>query len=175
MKVKEVMTAESLKTCSRETKLKDAAKLMEEGGCGILPVLEGNGKVVGIITDRDISLSLAREHSWSHCHLPVNEVMSIHVHSIHENTNIETALREMRTHHVGRLPVVDSHNRLKGILSIHNLFTKPLMDSEEISHLSHPAYNIVKTVKELSVRYTLRTHPLEPPIAENDVDVSIVY
>jgi CBS domain-containing protein len=53
MKVKDVMTTEA-KTCMPETSLVDAASLMWEHDCGALPVLDVDGKVVGMVTDRDI-------------------------------------------------------------------------------------------------------------------------
>ena len=48
MKVKDLITTESLKTCSPETKLHKVAQLMDEGHCGVLPVLNKQKKVIGI-------------------------------------------------------------------------------------------------------------------------------
>lgn len=61
MKVKDVMTAKSLKTCSPESNLKEAANAMKSANCGVLPVTNHDKKVVGIITDRDICLSLSED------------------------------------------------------------------------------------------------------------------
>jgi CBS domain-containing protein len=57
MKVKKIMTAK-VKTCLPNASLIAAAELMRENNCGILPVMNKESKVVGVITDRDICLAL---------------------------------------------------------------------------------------------------------------------
>jgi len=57
MKIKDVMTSEP-RTCTPETSLACAAQLMLEGDCGTLPIVQ-DGKIVGIVTDRDMYIALA--------------------------------------------------------------------------------------------------------------------
>ena len=57
MKVKEVMMGTPC-TCRRETNLGEAAELMWKGNCGFLPVTGDDNTVCGVITDRDICISL---------------------------------------------------------------------------------------------------------------------
>ena len=59
MKVCEIMT-EPLLTCTPDTSLAVAARQMGEANYGTLPVVDVHGRLVGIITDRDICLALAR-------------------------------------------------------------------------------------------------------------------
>ena len=61
MKVEELMTRET-QTCTPETNLVAAAMRMWEGDCGTLPVLTDGGRVVGMITDRDICIAAATKH-----------------------------------------------------------------------------------------------------------------
>src|ERR1035437_7519470 len=96
MKVKDLMTTSSLKYCSEDTKLRNVAKLMEEGNCGVLPVLDKNKKVIGIVTDRDLALALAKKHDGSAAKIEVAEIMTKKVHSILEDDKITDALKEMR-------------------------------------------------------------------------------
>ncbi|HTA83945.1 MAG TPA: CBS domain-containing protein [Bacteroidia bacterium] len=161
MKVKDVMRSSQLVYCSPRTNLQEAAQLMMIANCGVLPVLNSDERVVGIITDRDICLAMSRDHSWSHSRLPVGEIMSQEVQYVYETDNLTAALHKMRVHYVGRLPVVDEYGKLKGILSIHNLFCKALIEQEDLGHLSSSGENIVKTVKALSDRYALRRHKEE--------------
>ena len=56
MKVKEIMTANA-KACTPSNSLADAARLMWDNDCGILPVVTEGGKVIGLITDRDICMA----------------------------------------------------------------------------------------------------------------------
>src|SRR5262245_15334249 len=58
MKVKEIMTSD-VKTCSLDTDLASAAKIMWEEDCGAVPVTDGGGSVIGMITDRDICIAAA--------------------------------------------------------------------------------------------------------------------
>lgn len=153
MKVKDVMTARTLKSCSVDTKLQDAARAMKTANVGVLPVTDQNKKVVGIITDRDICLSLSQSHKKPHAEIPVSEVMEKRVHVVKENDDMEIALKQMRTNHVGRLPVVDQEGKLKGIVTMHNLFSKSLDGKQDIGSLTSPGESILKTVKALTDRY----------------------
>jgi CBS domain-containing protein len=57
MKIKDIMTAEP-RTCALGTNLAAAAALMLDGDCGVLPLVE-DGKLVGVVTDRDMYIALA--------------------------------------------------------------------------------------------------------------------
>ena len=61
MKVRDIMTGEP-RTCSPGTNLAAAAELMLDGDCGILPVME-DGKLVGVVTDRDMYIALATRNT----------------------------------------------------------------------------------------------------------------
>jgi len=153
MKVKEIMTARSLKYCSPETQLHNAAKTMKSGNCGALPVLDKNKKVVGMVTDRDIALSLTKKHATSPAKVPVSRVMSSKVHSVNVNDDIDIALREMRTNQLGRIPVTDERGKLQGVLSIHNLLSHTEKGGAQLGTLTDLGESIAKTIKAHSDRY----------------------
>ncbi|MBI4944965.1 MAG: CBS domain-containing protein [Bacteroidetes bacterium] len=153
MKVKEIMTVNSLKYCSPETQLHNAVKTMKSGNCGALPVIDKNKKVVGMITDRDIALSLAKKLATSPSKLPVRKIMSSKVHSVNADDDINTALREMRTSKIGRIPVTDSQGKLLGVLSIHNLLSQSDNGTTNLGTLTDHGESIAKTIKALSDRY----------------------
>ncbi len=157
MKIKDIMTATSLKYCNPETKLHNAARAMKSGNCGALPVVDKNKKVVGIITDRDIALSMAKKHPLPASQLSVEKIMSKKIHSVYPEDDISSALHEMRTYQVGRLPVVDRQGKLKGIVSLHNLLSGSLKkENGEFENLSSNGENINKTIKALTDRYSPR-------------------
>ena len=58
MKVRDVMTSD-VRTCRPETNLADAVRHMWDGDCGALPVVNDEGRVTGMITDRDICIAVA--------------------------------------------------------------------------------------------------------------------
>lgn len=159
MKVQDVMTARALKHCSPDTKLHNAAKLMKTGNCGALPVVDQNKKVVGIVTDRDIALSLASRQYGSPVAAKVSQVMTKKVQTVNGSADLNTALQQMRTKKIGRLPVVDERGRLKGILSMHNLIATSLNGQTDFGKVSATGESIAKTIKALSERYSLNSQP----------------
>lgn len=115
MKVKEIMTAK-VKSCSQAAHLAAAAEVMRKSNCGALPVVDGDEKVIGMITDRDICLAMSakdRDPSRS----KVSEVISGKVYDCAPGDGVKNALKTMRKKKVKRLPVVNGAGALKGILS----------------------------------------------------------
>jgi CBS-domain-containing membrane protein len=122
MKVKDVMTPEA-KACWLTESLADAAKVMWENDCGILPVIKDGRKVVGLITDRDICMAAAM-HERSPSGISVEEVMSGALYAAGPDDDIHQALATMKEHKIRRLPVIDSEGGLKGILSMNDIVLK---------------------------------------------------
>jgi CBS domain-containing protein len=119
MRVKDVMT-DDVKCCSLETNLAAAAKIMWEADCGAVPVTDGQNKVIGVITDRDICIAGATR-SRTEGEIPVREVISKTLYSCSPNDDVRAALETMRSQQIRRLPVVGQDGRLAGIVSIHDI------------------------------------------------------
>jgi CBS domain-containing protein len=119
MKVKDIMTRD-VQTCSPESNLTEATMLMWDHDCGSIPVVNSEGKVVSMITDRDISVSLAMKNRLS-SEVKVREAMSKTLFSCGEDNDVKSVLDTMRVHQIRRLPVVDTQGKLRGILSINDL------------------------------------------------------
>lgn len=137
MKVKEIMTSEP-RTCSRETNLAEAGALMLEGDCGILPVL-ADGKLVGVVTDRDMFIALATRNKRA-SELTVGEVVQTPVYSCGPDDDVQTALETMKQHRVRRLPVEGFGSTVLGIVSLNDIALaagarKPVRDAEVVSVL----------------------------------------
>lgn len=122
MKVKEVMTTD-VKHCSLDTNLAAAAKIMWEGDCGAVPVTDDRGKVVGMITDRDICIAGATR-SPREGEIPVRDVISKTLYTCNPGDDIRAAMQTMKTQQVRRLPVVAQDGRLTGIVTIHDIAVK---------------------------------------------------
>ncbi|TAL59698.1 MAG: CBS domain-containing protein [Bacteroidetes bacterium] len=154
MKVKEVMSARSLKYCSPETKLHNAAKTMKAGNCGALPVIDKQKKVIGLVTDRDIALSLSKKQA-NPSRANVGDIISKRVYTVNQNDNLSDALAQMRTNQIGRLPVVDDERKLKGIVSMHNLINQATGNGKlELGRLSSTGENLVRTIQAITNRYS---------------------
>jgi CBS domain-containing protein len=116
MRVDEIMRSEA-RTASPSTTLAAAGRLMAEVDCGVLPVVEQGGRVVGVVTDRDLCLTLARLDRKP-SEVPVAQAMSREVHACAVGDDLRRALATMATFRVRRLPVLGADGMLRGILSL---------------------------------------------------------
>jgi CBS domain-containing protein len=114
MNVSEAMTAQVVTAKPTDT-IKRVAKIMQEVDTGVVPVSD-NGKVVGLITDRDIVLRVVAE--GGDMNGPVSSVMSEDVQTCREDDNLADAAARMGSHQLRRLVVVNDSGRLAGILSL---------------------------------------------------------
>ena len=103
--------------CRPETNLGSATELMWTGNCGFLPVVGSEGKVVGVITDRDICIALGTRGRPSG-EVTVADVMSKKVCSCAPDDDVRVALGAMREGRVRRLPVVAKEGTLVGVISM---------------------------------------------------------
>jgi CBS domain-containing protein len=109
--------------CRPDENLGTATELMWKGNCGFLPVVGEDGKVVGVITDRDICVALGTRNSVAG-ELTVAEVMSGTVRSCAPEDEIHVALQTMRDGHVRRLPVITKNGALVGVISIDDILVR---------------------------------------------------
>lgn len=119
MKVKDVMTPNAKAIWLTES-LADAAKLMWENDCGVLPIIKDGRKVIGMITDRDICMAMAMRDTKP-SGISVEEVMTGQVYAVKPEDNIDQALQTMQEHKIRRLPVISSEGELEGILSMNDV------------------------------------------------------
>lgn len=112
--VKEVMTCEP-QIIRPTNSVKVAARRMKGVDCGVLPVGESADKVIGMITDRDITIRVTAEGK-DPAKTQVQEVMTRKVYTCEEDDDIEDAAEDMRKHNVCRL-VVTKGKRATGIVT----------------------------------------------------------
>lgn len=119
MNASDVMTR-AVQSCGAGENLQRAAQIMWENDCGIVPVVDGEGRVVGMVTDRDICMAAYTQGRplWQ---IPVSASMAKKVHGVRESDPVEVVEALMREVRVRRVPVLDADGRLKGILSMNDL------------------------------------------------------
>lgn len=114
MRCRDIMTRE-LRTATRDMTLQQVAQLMRDGDMGSIPVVE-SGKLVGIVTDRDIVVrSIADGKDASS---PVSESMTTEIFSVRPDDFVFEAIRLMGDKQVRRVPVVKEDGELAGIIAI---------------------------------------------------------
>jgi CBS domain-containing protein len=137
MKVSEAMTRE-VRLVTPDKPIREAARLMAEMDIGALPV-EENDRLVGMITDRDISVRAVAQGRGPDT--PVREVMSSEIKYCFEDQSIDEVTQNMGDLRVRRLPVVNRDKRLVGILSLGDLALEDTSQDEAgeaLSQISRP-------------------------------------
>jgi len=128
VRCRDIMTTD-VRTVSRETPIRDVASAMRDGDVGSLPVVEG-GKLVGIVTDRDIvvrALAEGRDPST-----PVGDAMTSDVYSVRPDDFAFEAVRLMGDKQVRRIPVVNDDGSLAGIIAMADVALE-MEDEREIA------------------------------------------
>lgn len=106
--------------CSPETSLARAGSLMNRYAVGSLPVVDREDRVIGIVTDRDLFLELARRNAPP-SEILVESVMTDRPAVCSAQDDLLDCLTTMKRNRVRRLPVVDENDRLEGIISIDDI------------------------------------------------------
>lgn len=119
MKVEELMTTE-VGSCRPYDDAGEAAKIMWERDCGAVPVVDQDGRVVAVLTDRDICMA-AFTQGRTLADIRVSSAMSRKLWTTRADDDVKDAETTMKSHQVRRLPVVDVEGRLVGILSLSDL------------------------------------------------------
>lgn len=137
MELKEIIT-DSVETIGPNATLQDAAKAMLARDLGWLPVTDG-GKVVGIVTDRDIAIrGVATGKDGKSA---VEDVMTREVFSCNVEDSVEDACSLMEDEQVRRLVVLDDDEQLVGIVSLADiaLQTRGAQSAEVLKRVSEPS------------------------------------
>ncbi len=119
MDASELMTA-AVQSCRPDDNLQRAAQIMWERDCGVVPVVDGDNRVVGMITDRDVTMA-GYTQGRPLSQIPVSSAMAKQVHAVRASDSIESVEVLMREFRVRRVPVLDAAGRLTGILSLNDL------------------------------------------------------
>ena len=135
--VRDVMTP-SVRIASPSQSLAEAAQMMKSEDAGSIPVVE-NGRVVGILTDRDITVRAVAEGADPKA-TRVADIASGDPVTVGPEENLDEALALMARHQVRRLPVVEA-NQLIGILSQADvaLESKDKKSGELLEQISQPS------------------------------------
>jgi CBS domain-containing protein len=119
MKVSKLMTT-PLHACRSSDFLDAAARLMWDHDLGAVPVIDDKGRLVGIVTDRDIAMAAYL------CGDPLRSIhvlttMSPHVIACLPDDEVSAVASKMSANQIRRMPVIDEHGRPIGMVSLNDL------------------------------------------------------
>jgi CBS domain-containing protein len=140
-----------LAVATRDTTLREVAIMMREEDTGVIPVVDygrgngdghatptdnrlsganyGTGKLVGLITDRDIVVRGVAEDKDC-ATIRVEELMSTDVHIARPHDRVVDVIRKMADKQVRRIPVVSENGNLRGIISMADVAVETEADRE---------------------------------------------
>lgn len=116
MNIEKVMTRD-VRTCSASATLNRAAQIMWESDCGFLPVVDDQGRVVSVVTDRDICMG-AYLQGVPLSGASVASVMSKKLRTCGPDDDIGDVESKMRDEQIRRIPVVDAGGKLLGVVTV---------------------------------------------------------
>jgi CBS domain-containing protein len=152
VRCRDIMTRD-VTVATRETPLQEVAQMMRDEDTGVIPVVDrqdapvlasdtkpeeaprinnrirSNGRLVGLITDRDIVIRAVAEGRDTR-EIRAEEIMTDAIHSAHPNDRVIDAIRTMGDKQVRRIPVVDDQGNLRGIISMADVALETEEDQE---------------------------------------------
>ena len=141
MKIRELMTSPVIRIHPEES-VAVAARMLERYNIGVLPVCGGDGRIQGVVTDRDlVTRCLARESDPEHTR--VKEVMSPNVVSVAPDMETSAAASLMSKRRIRRLPVVEN-GKLCGMLSLGDLAKRENTNPDAAEALGSICTNITR-------------------------------
>ena len=150
LRVRDIMTRD-LAVATSDTTLREVALMMREEDTGVIPVVDygtgngegratpadnrlsganyGRGKLLGLITDRDIAVRAVAE--GKDCSATrAEEVMSKDIHTARPHDRLVDVIRKMGSKQVRRIPVVSENGNLRGIISMGDIAVETEADRE---------------------------------------------
>ena len=161
MNVRDLMT-QDVKTCRSHDSLDVAASLMWSSDCGCVAVVDEAGRVVGMLTDRDICMA-ALTQAAPLSQLRAESAMAREVHWCEPEDTLLTALDKMRINQVRRLPVVANDGSLVGIISLNDLIRETTRKRPNKMKTGLTAAGISQTLAAVCEPRTIETSDHEPP------------
>lgn len=119
MQVRDIMSQPVVSVCSADT-LQKAAELMWDCDCGVVPVVDGNGRAVAMLTDRDICMA-AYIQGRPLSEISVSTAMSSWLCSCMPWDSIGEVEQLMRDRQIRRLPVLNELGEPMGVISLSDI------------------------------------------------------
>lgn len=131
---RDVMTVDPV-CCVPTDSVEQAAQIMKDEIVGSVPVVENrkSKKLVGIVTDRDLTIGVIAEGRDTET-TTVESVMTGTVVRCHENDNVQKAIDMMVKHQIRRIPIVDRNDNIVGIIAQADIATR-VHDPEETAEV----------------------------------------
>ncbi len=165
MRISSIMSHD-LACCTPDTPLRQVAQMMIDRDCGSIPVVSdyGTRKVIGMVTDRDITVRLVAV-GINPVERTARDCMTSPVHTVDMNDTIDSVQAQLEVHQLRRMPVVDSSNGICcGIITQADIarYAPSSQTGEFLKQVSRPA----PTLDEIRDEHLGETSPFELELPE---------
>ncbi|RKH22212.1 CBS domain-containing protein [Corallococcus praedator] len=125
---RDIMTR-AVRTARRDSTLREVAQLMKEEDCGVVPIVDAEGRLLGLVTDRDLALR-AFTGDRAVDGLRAADVMTEDIEAVLPEENLHGVIDLMGRRQVRRVPVVEPDDRLVGIIAMGDIASRADQDEE---------------------------------------------
>ena len=154
LSVRELMSNPPI-TCHPDDTLDQAARLMWDHDCGVVVVVSQDGRLVGVVTDRDACMA-GYTRGQPLQQIRVGDAMAKQVYSCSSADSVHRALLLMARYQVRRLPVVNADNCPTGLISLNNLIRYATWSNERLR------LELLRALEDVSQPRWLESDP--PPV-----------
>jgi CBS domain-containing protein len=135
--VSTVMTSNPA-TCNVNTLVRDVAQMMLEHDCGQIPVIDDQGRPLGVVTDRDIAIRVVARGGDGTA--TAGDAMTSPIKTVRTDSELKDCVCLMEEAQVRRVPVVDESGKLAGIVALADiaLAGKSRATAEVVKEVSEP-------------------------------------
>jgi CBS domain-containing protein len=143
MKARDIMTANPA-CCTPEDTARDAARLMAECDCGVVPVVEDRQsmRLVGVVTDRDLAVRGLAQGKGADAR--VSDLMTTKLNCCGPNDDVKEIERVMAERQVRRVPIIDERGCCIGVVAQADL-ARAAVTTREVSD-----YEVARVVERIS-------------------------
>jgi len=119
MHIKDIMS-HPVVTCPVDSTADVPARLMWEFDCGVIPMTDQEGRLAGIITDRDVCMAALTQNK------PLGDIqaasaMAKNVAACRPDDSVEAVETAMRANQIRRIPIIDADGRPVGLVAMNDL------------------------------------------------------
>lgn len=166
MRIQDIMSTPVV-TCRPTETLDHAARLMWDDDCGALPVVDEEGRITGILTDRDVCMA-AYTTGRALREIPVSVAMAREVFSCRPGDSVVAAERLMSAKQIRRLPVLDDDRRPLGMISLGDIARCTVRGDDgdqdvvrSLAEISRPRHQEIQVLSDAPAGWS---PALEPPV-----------
>lgn len=161
MKVKDLMKTD-VGVCAADDNLMRVAALMRQRDCGVVPIVDDEKRVIGMLTDRDLCLAIiARNRKASD--VKAADLINGAAIVCAAGDKIEDVLKKMRKNQIKRLAVVGEAGEIAGILSVNDILIAVRKDTKlkkkiysTLKNIAAPRPIVLKEIPDTEIEFPAR-------------------